>query len=139
MGPVSISGPEARPIFSSPTMVRSSERCPQAEFTGALIVCRWWRGRMKERSGGPVRGRRAARVTGVGSKACTDTEREQQRRTTRMDKSLDYVIVGAGPAGLQTAYFLKKAGRSFVILERASEVGAFFRKFPRHRKMISIN
>src|SRR5215467_10896624 len=40
-----------------------------------------------------------------------------------MDKQLDYVIVGAGPAGLQTAYFLKKAGRSFVVLERASEVG----------------
>src|SRR5262247_2574888 len=56
-----------------------------------------------------------------------------------MNKSLDYVIIGAGPAGLQAGYFLKKAGLSFKVLEAASEVGAFFRKFPRHRKLISIN
>jgi thioredoxin reductase len=56
-----------------------------------------------------------------------------------MNKDLDYVIIGAGPAGLQAAYFLKKAGLAFKILEGGSEVGAFFRKFPRHRKMISIN
>ncbi|HXU00234.1 MAG TPA: NAD(P)-binding domain-containing protein [Polyangia bacterium] len=56
-----------------------------------------------------------------------------------MNKDLDYVIIGAGPAGLQTAYYLKKAGLSFKILEGGAEVGAFFRKFPRHRKMISIN
>jgi thioredoxin reductase len=56
-----------------------------------------------------------------------------------MQKTLDYLIIGAGPAGLQMAYFFKKAGLSFKILERGSEVGAFFRHFPRHRKMISIN
>lgn len=51
----------------------------------------------------------------------------------------DYVVVGAGPAGLQLGYFLKKAGRSFVILEAGESAGTFFRKFPRHRKLISIN
>jgi thioredoxin reductase len=56
-----------------------------------------------------------------------------------MNKDLEYIIIGAGPAGLQTAYYLKKAGLSFKILEGGAEVGAFFRKFPRHRKMISIN
>ncbi len=52
---------------------------------------------------------------------------------------LDYIIIGGGPAGIQLAYFLKKAGVSFRILERANEVGAFFRKFPRHGKLISVN
>lgn len=56
-----------------------------------------------------------------------------------MNKDLDYVIIGAGPAGLQAAYFFKKAGLKFKILEGGAEVGAFFRTFPRHRKMISIN
>ncbi len=52
---------------------------------------------------------------------------------------LEYVIIGGGPAGIQAAYFLKQAGRSFAVLERASEVGNFFRQFPRHRQLISIN
>jgi thioredoxin reductase len=51
----------------------------------------------------------------------------------------DYVIVGAGPAGLQLGYFLKKSGRDFVILEAGDSVGSFFKQFPRHRKLISAN
>ena len=52
---------------------------------------------------------------------------------------IEYLIIGAGPAGLQLAYFLEKAQRSYLILERGKSVGTFFRKFPRHRKLISIN
>lgn len=52
---------------------------------------------------------------------------------------MDYVIVGAGPAGLQLGYFLARAKREFVILEAGAAVGTFFRTFPRHRKLISIN
>ena len=51
----------------------------------------------------------------------------------------DYVIVGAGPAGLQLGYFLKRAGRKFIILEGGSVAGSFFKDFPRHRKLISAN
>ncbi len=51
----------------------------------------------------------------------------------------EYVIVGAGPAGLQLGYFLAQAGHSFVILERGAGAGTFFETFPRHRKLISIN
>ncbi len=51
----------------------------------------------------------------------------------------DYVIVGAGPAGLQLAYLLQKAGRDFVILEAGEGPGTFFKSFPRHRKLISAN
>lgn len=40
---------------------------------------------------------------------------------------LDAIIVGAGPAGLATAACLQRAGQSFVLLERASQVGASWR------------
>jgi len=51
----------------------------------------------------------------------------------------DYIVVGAGPAGLQLGYFLKKAGRDYAIIERANISGSFFAIYPRHRKLISIN
>jgi thioredoxin reductase len=51
----------------------------------------------------------------------------------------DYLIVGAGPAGLQLGYFLQKAGRDYLILEGGGSPGRFFSRFPRHRTLISIN
>ncbi len=51
----------------------------------------------------------------------------------------DTLIIGAGPAGLQLAYFLAKAGRPYLVLERGDSAGTFFKKFPRHRKLISVN
>lgn len=51
----------------------------------------------------------------------------------------DYLIIGAGPAGLQLGYFLEKANRSYLILEAGKTPGTFFKKFPRHGKLISIN
>jgi cation diffusion facilitator CzcD-associated flavoprotein CzcO len=52
---------------------------------------------------------------------------------------LDYLVIGAGPAGVQVAYFLERAGRDYQVLEAGSRPGAFYQKFPRHRQMISIN
>jgi thioredoxin reductase len=52
---------------------------------------------------------------------------------------VDYLVVGAGPAGLQLGWFLQRAGRDYSILESGSTPGTFFRTFPRHRRMISIN
>ena len=52
---------------------------------------------------------------------------------------MDYVVIGAGPAGLQLAYYLEKAGRDYVVLEAGPTPGTFYRTFPRHRRMISIN
>jgi thioredoxin reductase len=52
---------------------------------------------------------------------------------------MDYVVIGAGPAGLQLAYFLQQAGRDYVVLEQGPTPGTFYRTFPRHRRMISIN
>lgn len=51
----------------------------------------------------------------------------------------DYCVLGAGPAGLQMAYFLHRAGRDYTVLERAPGPGSFFTRYPRHRKLISIN
>jgi thioredoxin reductase len=52
---------------------------------------------------------------------------------------MDYLVIGAGPAGLQLGYFLERAGRDYLILEAGSTPGTFFRTFPRHRKLISSN
>ncbi|MYR58730.1 NAD(P)-binding domain-containing protein, partial [Streptomyces sp. SID625] len=51
----------------------------------------------------------------------------------------DYVIIGAGPAGLQLAASLERAGADYVVLERGGVPGAFFTRFPRHRTLISTN
>lgn len=51
----------------------------------------------------------------------------------------DYLIIGAGPAGLQLGYDLERAGRNYLILEAGDSPGTFFKHFPRHRKLISIN
>lgn len=51
----------------------------------------------------------------------------------------DYLIIGAGPAGLQLGYFLERAGRDYLILEAGPTAGTFFRTFPRHRQLMSIN
>ncbi|MBO4274028.1 NAD(P)-binding domain-containing protein [Microbispora triticiradicis] len=55
------------------------------------------------------------------------------------EQILDYLVIGAGPAGLQMGHFLHRAGRSYRILEATPAPGAFFRTFPRHRTLISIN
>jgi thioredoxin reductase len=52
---------------------------------------------------------------------------------------MDYLVIGAGPAGLQLGRFLAEAGRDYLILEAEEAPGAFFRRFPRHRRLISIN
>ncbi len=56
-----------------------------------------------------------------------------------MRTSVDYIIVGAGPAGLQLAYHLHQSGRSYLVLERGKAAGNFFKTFPRHRTLISSN
>ncbi|WP_307848564.1 NAD(P)-binding domain-containing protein [Microbispora oryzae] len=55
------------------------------------------------------------------------------------DNTLDYLVIGAGPAGLQLGHFLQRAGRRYRILEAGPTPGTFFRTFPRHRQLISIN
>lgn len=56
-----------------------------------------------------------------------------------MTRHVPYLIVGAGPAGLQLGHLLGRAGIEYQIVERAPSAGAFFATFPRHRTLISIN
>lgn len=56
-----------------------------------------------------------------------------------MKHQFDYLIIGAGPAGLQLAYYLEQNERDYLILERGERPGQFFTTFPRHRMLISIN
>ncbi|EDV20875.1 uncharacterized protein TRIADDRAFT_31022 [Trichoplax adhaerens] len=50
-----------------------------------------------------------------------------------------YCIVGAGPGGLQMAYFLQRAGRDYIVFERHNIAGSFFTHYPRHRRLLSLN
>jgi len=54
-------------------------------------------------------------------------------------KYYEYLIVGAGPAGLQMGYFLHQAQRNYLILEAQGMAGSFFATYPIHRTLISIN
>jgi hypothetical protein len=51
---------------------------------------------------------------------------------------MEYLVIGAGPAG-PARHFLEQAGRDYLILETGNAAGTFFRTFPRHRRLISIN
>ncbi len=45
-----------------------------------------------------------------------------------MDETFDTVVIGAGQAGLSAGYYLKRAGRSFVILDANARVGDNWRQ-----------
>lgn len=55
------------------------------------------------------------------------------------EQSVDYLVIGAGPAGLQLGYHLQQAGLAYLVVEAGDRPGTFFRRFPRHRQLISIN
>jgi len=54
-----------------------------------------------------------------------------------------FCVVGAGPGGVQLGHFLSKSKdvelQDYVVFERAPAAGHFFRKYPKHRELISIN
>jgi len=46
-----------------------------------------------------------------------------------MQKNIENVILGAGPAGLSAAFELRKAGRPLILIEKNKEVGGLSRTF----------
>ncbi len=56
-----------------------------------------------------------------------------------MKNDFEYLILGGGPAGLQLGYYFERDGRDYQVLEAGEQAGTFFRLYPRHRKLISIN
>ncbi|CAB3382387.1 Hypothetical predicted protein [Cloeon dipterum] len=52
---------------------------------------------------------------------------------------VDYCVIGGGPAGLQMGHLLAEAGRHYVVIEKSNISGSFFARYPRHRRLISIN
>jgi len=56
-----------------------------------------------------------------------------------MYKPVKNIIIGAGPAGLQLGYFMKKADVEYLILEKNEMAGSFFNVYPHSGKLISIN
>lgn len=51
----------------------------------------------------------------------------------------DFLVVGAGPAGIQAAICLEEKNANYLVLERSSKINNHFRNYPRHRQLISIN
>ena len=56
-----------------------------------------------------------------------------------MSVNYDFLIIGAGPAGVQLGYYFEKSQKDYLILERWHKPGNFFDIYPRHRMLISIN
>lgn len=52
---------------------------------------------------------------------------------------IENIIIGAGPAGLQAAYYFEKLGINYLIIEKELDCGSFFSKYPHSGKLISIN
>jgi hypothetical protein len=67
----------------------------------------------------------------------SQTKCEQTHLKT--DHVYEYIVIGSGPAGLQSGYFLDKYEKDYIILEKSRSNGTFFEKYPIHRKLISIN
>ncbi|MGH3735026.1 MAG: NAD(P)-binding domain-containing protein [Micromonosporaceae bacterium] len=51
----------------------------------------------------------------------------------------DVLIVGAGPGGLQLADQLRRLSVDYLVVDGADAAGSFFRRYPRHRQLISVN
>lgn len=71
--------------------------------------------------------RRAVAAAAWGSIMCRAAHESEHHK---------YVIVGAGPGGLQLAHYLQSAGRDYLVLEQHAVAASFFTRYPRWRQLI---
>jgi thioredoxin reductase len=72
-------------------------------------------------------------------RACVASNNESAGEHAVEHALYDYIVLGSGPAGMQLGHYLEAAGRNYLIIESGQGPGTFFRTFPRHRQLISIN
>ncbi|GAA0383340.1 NAD(P)-binding domain-containing protein [Microbispora corallina] len=89
--------------------------------------------------GGTATGDRHGSGAGQDDRLLNGVAGDQEGRGGNDARDHRYLIIGAGPGGLQLGYFLHRAGADYLVLERESAPGAFFRRYPRHRRLISLN
>ena len=56
-----------------------------------------------------------------------------------MQTHIENIIIGAGPSGLQLAYYFNKYNINYIIFEKETNSGSFFSKYPHTKQLISIN
>lgn len=64
----------------------------------------------------------------IGLVKCSSDNHHHQHQHHHNGSYHDYCVLGAGPSGLQIGFFLNKAKRDYVILERNAGPGSFFEK-----------
>ena len=84
------------------------------------------------------------RLLRLGAAACAQPEQAPApaaaaAAATAAATHVRYLVVGAGPGGLQLAHYLESAGRDYLVLDSARGAASFFAAFPRWRQLISIN
>ena len=62
-----------------------------------------------------------------------------EKTSSMQSRHSEYLIIGAGPAGIQLGYYLQKNGKDYRIIEATDDVESFFTEFPRSRSLISFN
>jgi len=67
------------------------------------------------------------------------TPRESPRYAEHLGSYSQYVIIGAGPGGMQLGAFMEAGGIDYRIVERGARVGTFWETYPRHGTLISLN
>ena len=82
------------------------------------------------------------RVQELLGSVLSDESAVQERLPTKSTDNVfeaKYIILGAGPGGVQLGYYMHQDKQDYLILERGASAGTFYTHYPRHRGLISIN